>query len=97
MDAFSNKNETFQNKTDGVSSCLTDSTADSRETSLCGSTSSASVEEAKAEGSSSPAPLGWPILKATISNRSNSHEKENKHKSHSEDTKLTRIGLNLSG
>ncbi|XP_014494723.1 rop guanine nucleotide exchange factor 5 [Vigna radiata var. radiata] len=96
MDVFSDKNQTSQNKTDGVSSCVTDSTADSKETSFCASTSSVAVEEAKAKGSSSPAPLGWPILKATLSKRSNSHEKENEHKSHLEDTKLTRIGLKLS-
>lgn len=90
MDALSNKNENSQKKKDGVLSCLTDSnpSAESRETSFCGSSSSVSTEEVKAKGCSSAAPLGWPILKATISKRSNSDEKENKHKSHLEDKKI---------
>ncbi|TKY47489.1 Rop guanine nucleotide exchange factor 5 [Spatholobus suberectus] len=96
MDALAKKDENSQKKRDGVRSCLTDSSAESRETSFCGSSSSVSTEEVKAKGSSSPAPLGWPILKASISNRSNSDEKENKHKSHLEDTKFTSIGLKLS-
>lgn len=97
MDALSKKNEnSSQKKSDGVVlSCLT--TDSSSETSFCGSSSSVSTEEAKTKGSSSPAPLGWPILKATISKRSNSDEKENKHKSHLEDKKFTSIALNLSG
>ena len=96
MDALSKKNENSQKKRDGVVlSCLT--TDSSSETSFCGSSSSVSTEEAKTKGSSSPAPLGWPILKATISKRSNSDEKENKHKSHLEDKKFTSIALKLSG
>lgn len=96
MDALSKKSENSQKKKDGVLSCLTDSSAESRETSFCGSSSSVSTEETKAKGSSSPAPLGWPILKATVSKCSNSDEKENKHKSHLEDSKFTSISLKLS-
>ncbi|KAK7305816.1 hypothetical protein VNO77_43728 [Canavalia gladiata] len=97
MDALPKKNEDSQNKRDGSRSCLTDSSAESRETSFSGSSSSVSTEEtAKGKGSSSPPPLGWPILNATLSKRSNSDEKENKHKSHSQNTKFTSIDLKLS-
>ncbi|KAG4989766.1 hypothetical protein JHK85_032749 [Glycine max] len=97
MDALSKKNEnSSQKKSDGVVlSCLTTDYSSS-DTSFCGSSSSVSTDEAKAKGSSSPAPLGWPILKATISKRSSSDEKENRHKSHLEDKKFTSIGLKLS-
>ncbi|XP_061349612.1 rop guanine nucleotide exchange factor 5 isoform X2 [Gastrolobium bilobum] len=84
MDALSKKTENSPKKRDG-------------ETSFSGSNSSVSIEEAKAKGSSSPSPLGWPILKATVSNRLNSDEKENKHKSHLEDSKFTSIDFKMSG
>lgn len=97
METLSKKSEVSQKKTDGVRSCVTDSSADSRGTSFSGSSSSVSSEEAKVKGSSSPAPLGWPILKASVSKRLNSDDKENQHESHLEDSKFTSIGLQISG
>lgn len=100
MDTLPNKTENSQKKRDGFRSCLTDSTSESRETSFSGSNSTSSVsnsQEAKAKGSSSPAPLGWPILKATVSNRSNSDDKENQHKPHLEHSKFTTIDFKMSG
>ncbi|XLR42316.1 hypothetical protein HN51_020507 [Arachis hypogaea] len=77
MSALSKKSEEFRKKRDGLvkKESLTDSTAESRESSFSGSNSSSSCssnEEAKAaKGSSSPSPpatpLGWPILKAAVS------------------------------
>ncbi|XP_027335936.1 rop guanine nucleotide exchange factor 5-like isoform X1 [Abrus precatorius] len=96
MDALSKKNEDSLKKRDGSRPSVTDSSAESRETSFSGSSSSVSAEEVKQKGSSSPSPLGWPILKAKVSKCSNSDEKENKHKSHLEDTKFTSIHLKLS-
>lgn len=103
MEALSKKTGNSQKKRDGVrSTCLTDSSSESRETSFSGSSSSVSTTEevVKAKGSSSLSPpLGWPILKATVSSkRSNSDEKENTpHKSHLEDTKFTSIDLKMPG
>ncbi|GAU41029.1 hypothetical protein TSUD_133360, partial [Trifolium subterraneum] len=72
-----------------------------RTTSFSGSNSSSSIstsEEAKSNGFSTNTPLGWPILKATLSNskRLNSDEKENKHKSNLEHSKFTTIDLKIS-
>ncbi|WJX32341.1 Rop guanine nucleotide exchange factor 5 [Trifolium repens] len=88
-------------KIDGSLSSFTDSSAESRTTSFSGSNSSLSIstsEEAKPNGFSSNTPLGWPILKATLSNskRSNSDDKENKHKSNLEHSKFTTIDLKIS-
>ncbi|KAK7387427.1 hypothetical protein VNO78_28229 [Psophocarpus tetragonolobus] len=99
MDALSKNNGhgNSQSKKDGLLSCpTTDSSADSRETSFCGSSSSVSTQEPNANGSPSPAPLGWPILQATISNHSNSDHKQNKHKSHLEGKDFTSVGLKFS-
>ncbi|KAL5076808.1 hypothetical protein RYX36_015792 [Vicia faba] len=83
METLSTNSEDSHKKKDGSFCCVTDSSAESRKTSFSGSssTSTSSVstsDEAKPKGFSSPAPpLGWPILKATLSNskRSNSDEK----------------------
>ncbi|KAK7290080.1 hypothetical protein RIF29_04250 [Crotalaria pallida] len=104
METLSNKSENFENKRDGVQGSgakkesLTDSSAESRDTSFSGSSSSVSTEVAKAKGSSSPSPppLGWPILKATVSKCLKSDEKENQHKLHLEDTKFTTISSKVS-
>ncbi|KAE9594354.1 hypothetical protein Lal_00001255 [Lupinus albus] len=110
MDALSKKSENFQKEKDGVrsrcgnngakSECLTDSNAESRDTSFSGSSSSGSTEVAKAIGSSScssPPSLGWPILKATVSKCLKSDEKENQHKPHlMEDAKFSTINPKIS-
>ncbi|XP_019418055.1 PREDICTED: rop guanine nucleotide exchange factor 5-like isoform X1 [Lupinus angustifolius] len=108
MDALSKKSENFQKEKDGVrssygngakSECLTDSNAESRDTSFSGSSSSGSTEVAKAIGSSSSSPpsLGWPILKAAVSKCLKSDEKENQHKTHLvEDAKFSTISSKIS-
>ncbi|XP_028779730.1 rop guanine nucleotide exchange factor 5 [Neltuma alba] len=105
MEALSNKTEHSQKKKDGVrstggktakSESFTDSSAESRETSSSASSSFDSAEEAKAKGSSSPAPLGWPIRKATISKCSKSDDKENQPMSHEDSSKFSRIGSKMS-
>ncbi|CAJ2643941.1 unnamed protein product [Trifolium pratense] len=98
MDTLS---QNSQKKIDGSLSSFTDSSVESRTTSFNGSNSSSSIstsEEAKSNGFSSNTPLGWPILKATLSNskRLNSDEKENKHKSKLEHSKFTTIDLKIS-
>ena len=101
MESLSKRSEIFQKKRDGSRPSLvknesfTDSSTESRRTSSSASSSSDLTEQAKARGSSPPP--GWPIQKATVSKCGTSDEKENKHNSHSHDTKLTRIDSKLSG
>ncbi|XP_054798294.1 rop guanine nucleotide exchange factor 7 [Prosopis cineraria] len=106
MEALSKKTEHFQKKKDGVrssgaktanSESFTDSSAESRETSSSVSSSFGSTEEATAiKPSSSPAPLGWPIRKATISKCGKSDEKDNQPLSHEDSSKFSRIGSKMS-
>ncbi|KAL4397706.1 hypothetical protein HN51_002225 [Arachis hypogaea] len=106
MSALSKKSEEFRKKRDGLvkKESLTDSTAESRESSFSGSNSSSSCssnEEAKAaKGSSSPSPpappLGWPILKAAVSKCGKSDEKDNDQEHHLDDTKFSSIGSKVS-
>ncbi|KAL1327260.1 hypothetical protein HN51_037331 [Arachis hypogaea] len=106
MSALSKKSEEFRKKRDGLvkKESLTDSTAESRESSFSGSNSISSCssnEEAKAaKGSSSPSPpappLGWPILKAAVSKCGKSDEKDNDQEHHLDDTKFSSIGSKVS-
>lgn len=111
METLSSKKKAgnFQKKKDGVRSAsprvaktaksepFTESSAESRETSSCASSSFDSTEEAKAKKSSSASPLGWPIRKATISKCTKSDDKENKPISHEDSSKFSRIGSKMSG
>lgn len=102
MDSLSKKVEDSKKINDGSRSSLTDSSFESRQTSFSGSSTSFSAsEETKSEESSSLAPLGWPILKATLSNSkqltSDDKDKDNKHKSNLELTKFTNIDFKISG
>ncbi|QHO39624.1 uncharacterized protein [Arachis hypogaea] len=106
MSVLCKKSEEFRKKRDGLvkKESLTDSTAESRESSFSGSNSSSSCssnEEAKAaKGSSSPSPpappLGWPILKAAVSKCGKSDEKDNDQEHHLDDTKFSSIGSKVS-
>ncbi|CAL5363716.1 hypothetical protein CsSME_00000880 [Camellia sinensis var. sinensis] len=75
----------------GATESLTDSTTCSRR-----SSSDASTDEAKGKECSSPAPLGWPIRKAHVSNCSISDASEVEPKSHLDDSKVKKLGSKIS-
>ncbi|KAA8534150.1 hypothetical protein F0562_031657 [Nyssa sinensis] len=76
--------------TDSAAECTDSSTHSSR------SSSDTSTDEAKAKECSSLAPLGWPIRKAQVSKCSISDLREDEHKTHSDDSKLKKLGSESS-
>ncbi|CAK8575666.1 unnamed protein product [Lathyrus sativus] len=110
MEPLSLNSEDSHKKKEGSRCCATDSSAESRKTSFSGSSSTSTStstsslstftstsDEAKAKGfSSPPTPLGWPILKATLSN-SKRLSSDEKHKPNLEldHNKFTSIDLKI--
>lgn len=100
METLVKKKENFQKRKNGfeplsgnisATESHTDSSAESRGSSISSRSSlEASTEDMKVKGSSSPAPLGWPIRKAHVS--------EDKQKSHEEkSSKFGKIGSKILG
>ncbi|OWM70012.1 rop guanine nucleotide exchange factor 5-like isoform X2 [Punica granatum] len=77
---------------------LTESSAESRESSLSsGTTEGSSTEEApKAKDRSMKSPLGWPIRKADVARSSVSAETGGEKKTHLDDSKLKKLSSKLS-
>lgn len=110
MEALVKKRDHFQKWKNGLeplsgnpngaaTESITNSSAESKDSGvLSRSSSETSTEDVKAKGSSSPAPLGWPILKASVCKSYVADLDEYKQMSQEDDSsKFSNMGSKISG
>lgn len=106
MEALVKKRENFQKRKNGfeflggngvATESLTDSSAESRESSSSGSSSEVSTEDTKPKESGSQSLLGWPIRKAELCKSSSADVGEDEQKTHVDDSKFSKADSKNSG